>query len=345
MAKETNDRSAQVEEGCVHHLRTIATTDRAANGDSSQTARLVYIASDVRSGSTLLDLLLSGHESVTSVGELQFLKSHYRREGTGYSWDWVCTCGLHLDRCSFWRRVNQRLEPVLGRNLGEVETWVREEPPWFPFLLLPRGWIRRLAQRSWRVRRTIEVAETCWRVVDEVVLQTGRRLVVDSSKNAEQLRAMYLVRPQNLYVIHLVRDGRGVTYSKMQRADDSTVRAARKWVVENVKIALCLAPVPRGRRYLLRYEALCRNPTDELSKLFQWLGLADREVHLSKEGRHNICGSPHRFDRSEVRIQLDQRWRTGLSSGARVVFAMVGGWLNAILYGFRDRYASRGETR
>ena len=62
---------------------------------------LLYIASDVRSGSTLLDMLLGGHSQIEALGELQFLKSHVRREGTGYSWDWKCTCGADFTDCPF----------------------------------------------------------------------------------------------------------------------------------------------------------------------------------------------------------------------------------------------------
>ena len=63
---------------------------------------LIYIASDVRSGSTLLDYLLSNNDNIISIGEFALLNDHLNRKGWGVSWDWCCSCGQHLEDCSFW---------------------------------------------------------------------------------------------------------------------------------------------------------------------------------------------------------------------------------------------------
>jgi hypothetical protein len=68
---------------------------------------LVYIASDARSGSTLLDQLLGGHPAAVSVGELCRLSDFVRRGDR-------CTCGEPVHECPFWAPV-LRAEP-------EVET-------------------------------------------------------------------------------------------------------------------------------------------------------------------------------------------------------------------------------
>jgi len=297
----------------------------------SSNARILYVASDVRSGSTLLDLLLGGHDSVESVGELQFVKSHYRREGTGYSWDWVCTCGKHLDLCPFWSALNGEIVEETGRELSETETWVRECAPWFPLLLLPRGWLRHLGAIVPGIRHGLEVGKNCWRIVEKVRQLSGCGVILDSSKNGEQLRFMEMERADGVYAIYLVRDGRGVAYSKMTRVGDSVWRASRKWVLENLKIILMMAILPKRQRYFLRYEDLCKSPQEEVRKILEWMSLGGGDVTLSKHDRHNVCGSPHRFDKNTAEVRLDDRWRKGLSRTDRLIFFLVGGWLNFFL--------------
>src|SRR5690606_31016409 len=66
---------------------------------------IVYIVSDVRSGSTLLENIISRENDVFPVGELHSLGSYLRREGWGAEWQWRCSCGEEIEKCSFWKLV------------------------------------------------------------------------------------------------------------------------------------------------------------------------------------------------------------------------------------------------
>ena len=72
-----------------------------ANNTSLPTCEklLVYIASDVRSGSTLLDFILGSHPKITSVGEIQFLLDHFKREPERIGW--ICESGNPLTSLVF----------------------------------------------------------------------------------------------------------------------------------------------------------------------------------------------------------------------------------------------------
>jgi hypothetical protein len=290
---------------------------------------LAYIASDVRSGSTLLDLLLGSHPETTSVGELRYLRNHYQREGVGWAWDWRCTCGQPLESCSFWSDVAGALRESEGLVLEDLPVNAVVSHVGFPLLVF-----RQTGRLVPSIRRSTSSATNCWKVIDAVAATTGKRVVVDSSKTAEQFRHLYLQRPRDIRLVYLVRDGRGVALSRMQRNRTTLVRASLLWVRSNLKILLMWMLVPKDRRLLVVYEELCRNPEAEIAKIWAFLGLEPSAVELRKNNRHNIAGSPHRFLRSDTEITVDERWRTALSRRDLNWFAAIGGWLNR-QFGYR----------
>lgn len=292
---------------------------------------LVYIASDVRSGSTLLDLILGSHPLIASVGEIQFLSDHFLRTGTGYSWDWRCTCGEYFDVCPFWREVNRKLEIDTGLTVNSIDTWVRGTKQFFPILLLPKNKLANLRHSLNMVQRGQEAAQNCWYIVDSLYEETGRKIIVDSSKNAEQFRYLYFWRPKSIRMIYLVRDGRGVICSKITREGDSARKASRTWVLENIKMLAVRALIPKHQSIFLKYEDLCKDPQHTFNRLTGFLDLPPEKIKFSKSNRHNVGGSPHRFDTANTNIKLDERWKQKLSAKDKKVFHVIGGWLNRLL--------------
>ena len=177
----------------------------------------------------------------------------------------------------------------------------------------------------------IQAGEACWSIVDSIMRVSEKTIVVDSSKNAEQFRFLYFWRPDCLRLIHLVRDGRAVVYSKMNRGPESCRRASCGWVSESLKILLMKAWLPEGKTLQLKYEDLCADPQGELDKITGFLDVKPEPANFSKEDRHNVCGSPHRFDKENTEIKLDDRWKRKMSRGDRFVFFVIGGWLNRVL--------------
>lgn len=71
-------------------------------------ATVVFIASAGHSGSTLLDLLLANHSSISSAGEMNRLSLHAP--------DRVCACGSTVTDCAYWNAVRT----VIARTRGQV---------------------------------------------------------------------------------------------------------------------------------------------------------------------------------------------------------------------------------
>lgn len=61
--------------------------------------------SDSRSGSTLLENILSKSPEIISLGELHNLHSHLVKGPMGTITNWKCSCGIQVDQWDFWTDV------------------------------------------------------------------------------------------------------------------------------------------------------------------------------------------------------------------------------------------------
>src|SRR5206468_10691536 len=73
---------------------------------------IIYIMSDNRSGSTLLENILSKSDECFSVGELAMLKGHLLKTGPGANWNWNCSCGQAFNECPFWLAIIKKTYEV-----------------------------------------------------------------------------------------------------------------------------------------------------------------------------------------------------------------------------------------
>jgi hypothetical protein len=304
------------------------------------------------SGSTVLDLLLGNADEVQSTGELT---SGFRRR-----WE-VCSCGHKIDACEFWgpvRRDLERLHPdcdidAYSGMLNYMDR-VYRIPQMISPSLLP-GRIRRHYAAVTRDLLTL-IAE-----------RSGRRYVVDSSK--EFARACFMLRnfPGQVKVIHLVRDGRGVMWSVLRRLRSGQpfrfmrvdwkpkaawpvmITVAASWVVG----VLIGAAVGFGQRNVLtvRYEDLCERGERELERIGRFLGVdlrpvakrvADGEpLHI----RHNVGGNNMRRDEShQFTFRADYKWHDRLPRPYHWMFLLLAFPVNW-WYGYFRGYSRAGRAR
>lgn len=283
--------------------------------------RALYIVGDSRSGSTLLQHLLSLQEGVVALGEVRRLEPMVR---AGES----CACGEVLDRCPFWTGIASRI----GRPLLEVPT-VSGLGPWRRRLDQGADWTalamglelaRRIVSREQRL--AVESSLGIYRAAAEM---TGGRVVVDSSKVPSQFlhlraRAPGLVRP-----VFLVRDGRAISHSKLQRRKDHTAaRVARQFLNVSGSMLALRRVVPGST--LVRYEDLCRNPAAVLEEILRPLDVPVRTTDLSRlpPVRHDLGGSPRFKGSGSGAIKLDERWRTEMPKEDLATFEKIAGRMN-----------------
>jgi hypothetical protein len=289
--------------------KEVRLTDPPISGALVEGPTVLLIASDNRSGSTLLDLLLGSGKGYCSSGEL-------RRFDELYDADEVCTCGDRLVECPFWNAVLAREGETVAKTASTRA---------------PKG-KRLLSVASLLIRGRVKrdaVTERYWRRIVAIGEVANADVVVDSSKMPDHL-ALVLASPGcRAAVIHLVRDGRAVAYSKGQRTGTAFWRAATSWLLTNLQILRVLRAHPNVPTVRIRYEDLCRDVTGTLSSALETLGLSydERMSVLQKDGRHNLGGSPHRFEKSDIDVRLDTRWQSAVTPRMRRQFVFFG-WLN-----------------
>lgn len=286
---------------------------------------IIYICGSGHSGSTLLDLVLGSHSYVVSLGEFGQFGRYFRNNE-------LCTCGLRVRSCRFWREVRSRFLESTGNDLfyppkdyytSFMLTHRKLEK--MPLLgsYLMNAWLFGLFHlRSGRIiRRLMDVWNRLasglaynfelFRSIGEVA---GKGFVVDSSKTFMRMRALSIWRPDLVRVIYLVRDGRAVAAAQKRKRGGSVKRHAKAWK-KNQRVCLrFLRYMDRGAWIQISYDALIENPEKEVSKVCSWLGIPFEETMLSfgDHEHHNLAGNRMRFGGRRIN-RKPKNWKGVLS--------------------------------
>ncbi|RMG27961.1 MAG: sulfotransferase [Methanobacteriota archaeon] len=300
--------------------------------------KVVYLAGLGRSGGTLLGRVLGEIPGVFYAGEVYFLWAD------GLLEDRLCQCRQPFSKCTFWKDVLSGAFPEidfisLGKEMFTAQKRIVREKNFFKmlFLFLQGALFRREAQRYYTSTQTLY----------QHILQTSQAgFLVDSSRHVTNLLGLSQVA--NMYVIHLVRDVRGVIYSyRKQKYNPASQkylpnlswgRVTREWILKNTMVeTVCrFKKIPYLR---IRYEKFVEDPVGTLEKIAEFLGfLGDvgvvvngNKVVLHKS--HAIGGNPDKFVQGKVALIPDIAWEKALPTYQRILTGVLAGpWL--LHYGY-----------
>lgn len=276
--------------------------------------RVIYITSPARSGSTLLDQMLGAHPLVTSVGEALQLRAYALNDRGLYdpAHALACSCGRSLADCPFWQTVERelgaplsslRLRPRLldARTTRWYETIARRVVA-APIRRWPKLYRQPVLHEVLGGR---SVGADSFRLYDAVAAITGRRYVLDSSKIPFRFSSIHKHRPDDLWLIVLMRDYRAVAYSQSKRGHP-LLQAARYWVQTMKQIDILSRDLAQSRVVRVKYEELCADPEATMRRLCAFLQLDFTPTIMSRGDsalHHHLGGSPSKFD-SERRIPV-----------------------------------------
>lgn len=277
---------------------------------------LVYILSNGRSGSTLLDLLLGSAPGAWTVGEAQLLPWELKEPQA------PCGCGQPISECGFWSDVIPELrdaEIEYPINLFRERRGSGQVLRWRLVVDLLRGKVARSRQQA--VEQYGRANAVLFRAVREAARERGDREVrwlIDASKDPYRLLWLTESGLFDLRVIHLTKSAPAFVYStvrpELPRGIRKTVRMAGRWVIENgLMIQMCRAAFGVNETRHLRYEDLAGRPDDVRDVLGNWLGLdfPNWEGHTFRAyDNHAIAGNKMRWEDTEVR--LDSRWKRNM---------------------------------
>jgi hypothetical protein len=305
--------------------------------------KVLYLAGWGRSGSTILSNILGELDGFFSAGEINNLWDR------GLLDDRLCGCGQNFSRCEFWPIVFTTafggLSGVDAKRYVELENSLRTPDLWLS--LLPGG----ASHLSSRLQGYVEVLEQLYQAIQKTA---DCPVIVDASKNPVHAYLLSIIPTIDLYVVHLVRDPRGVAYSWVKKKSydpdrrnpsymdqHSPLYSTLIWSLWNLTIDRLWSAHPQYR--LLHYEEFVRQPRQKVGEIVRFCGeqasalpfVSDHEVAL--HCNHNVSGNPSRFQYGHVRLTMDDAWKTEMKARDKTLIRLL-------FYPLVRRYGYAAET-
>ena len=287
---------------------------------------VIYVLAHSRSGSTLLARMLGQLEGVVSVGEVRYLWQRGMVENQ------PCGCGVPFDRCAFWSEVIRR---AYGRpSASDAERMAASV---------------RAADRVWRMHRlgggssrapdarTSAALEVLNPLYDAIRAHTGVSVIVDSSKSPSYASLLSASPALRVRLVHLVRDCRGVAFSRLRRvargelAARSTsvlvARTAMEWAAVNGLAERLGRSLPYT---LVRYEDFVADPRGTLLRIAAACGLPEAATPFVEDAGvrlpadHTVSGNQMRFESGWIPLRPDEEWRSRLTRADAMILRVIG---------------------
>jgi len=313
--------------------------------------KLIYITGSGHSGSTLLDLLLNGHTHITGLGEVHRFSISFGHDIQPLK----CSCGDSITQCQFWKRVVQTLieqqyvsqnsirdfittTAIIGAESGTNDYLSKNKKKPRYVLSMNRFAMLIGSKRLWRILSIISedverniVALTNSLILFDIIRKLNNSpIIIDSTKNPSRLKGFDLLCGDGLFIIHLIRDGRAVCYSRMKRENISMEESVKIWVAEQKKLNLILSRINESNVMRVSYEDLCENTNEVLINICSYLDINFQQSMLAFRNNvsHSLGGNPMRFSLKDQSIVLREDWKDGLSKDDKSQFNKIAGRIN-----------------
>ncbi len=307
---------------------------------------IVYICSGSRCGSTITDMFLGGHSRVASLGEVNFL-------GKAISMGELCSCGASVSECSAWQQIYTAIKLETGIDIPSkpytYKLWDARsrviidheyQNKWFyARFYYRRAWLGIREYAPVGLRNVIPIPPAYSKAVDNKMRLFGvisrlwdKDVVVDSSKNPWEAVELARRYPEQVRVILVTRDGRGVYLSRRSSGFDQE-SSVREWLKYYRNAAPMLKKrLPADNLMQMTYEAFAADPENNGKKLCTFVGIDYEPAMMDLGGgeRHMANGNDTRFS-PQKGIKLDERWRRELDGEEMAFFERYGGDVNRML--------------
>jgi sulfotransferase family protein len=299
--------------------------------------KVVYVLGAARSGTSLLTSLLGELDGVFAAAEMRILwKEHQSR---------LCGCGAPIAECPVWGEVVRAAKAESGLD----------DPGQFMMLQAATTRIRHLPQRL--IRGAIGQADTYLRVMESMYLSlseaSGAGVIVDSSKSPAEAVLLDSSRSTLTYLIHVVRDPRGVAYSwervgrQSPAKRKSALKSAATWVASNAAAELAMSAHPVERRIRVKYEDYVIDPAATLAKVARLVGIDPGKMDFlrgsaPRVSRHMVGGNALRFVEI-VTLNPDTEWHYHLPA-SRAALVVAATFPLFVRYGYFARPSWRGTA-
>jgi hypothetical protein len=279
---------------------------------SDSKVKVLYIAGFERSGSTIVNRVLGQIDGFVAWGELRDIWQH------GIIDNRLCTCGALFRDCSAWTKIINEAFGGINQVDAQKMTGLLQKTR---AMVLPHcfGILTNSVFKS-SVEEYLTSLEKLYRAIQTT---TGSKVIVDSTKASWYGYVLGMLPTIDLYIVHVVRDPRGVCYSLQQHKskDDPTcqwynpIHASLSWNLKNSAVEMLLNRSPE--RYLrISYEDFVRNPKTAVKSVLNLVQEKVTQLPFKDDSTvimnvdHIFAGSPSsRSEIGAVKLRLDERWK------------------------------------
>jgi hypothetical protein len=294
--------------------------------------RVVYIGGTARSGTGILGRVFSLIEDSAHGGELRRLWSRGLRPGR------TCDCGQPHADCPVWSKLlvpgASFIEPSIAERALVQEAAVPEAHAWWRAL----KHVRRNSPPDPATAEAgyVKMYSDLYRAFARV---TGASVILDNSKNPGDVALLVDAPDIIAYSVHIVRDPRGVLFSRRKRYSSDnpgrsrpieTARVAVYWMLRQFTFDAIRRRYGEDRSLLVIYEELMADPNRALRGACRMLDVPEPDVEI-QPGRPTTVPAVHgpdgsrlrRFVTTEVVLRVDDRWRTDLHPFDRALMTFL----------------------
>jgi hypothetical protein len=301
--------------------------------------KVLYIAGQGRSGSTILGNTLGQVQGFMHVGELLEVW------GILMSGRVPCGCGVPVVDCKMWEDVVKeayggRDESLIAQMLEFRNLEVRSRA--FPRAMTSKS-VRTLQQR---LAKPLAELDRLYRAVQKTF---NCEVIVDSSKHPMYAYLLQLTDGIDPHVLHLTRDARACVYSFLRKRvengylfwtrDLSPLRASMMWNYKNGVVEI-LSKRFHHLPLHMRYEDFISDPRGSLQQILSFMNepcssFPFQEEHsLNLEAQHTVSGNPSRFLTGKVELRENCAWKNEMKWYDRLVVSATT-WPLLLKYGYR----------
>lgn len=299
--------------------------------------KVLYIAGNGRSGSTILHNILGQLDGFCALGELRYIWER------GMMKNWLCGCGVSFHDCVMWQQVMTAAfggaDAIDAREMFRYTESFRIQH--LPLMLLP-------GQQEREMERLRPYLGQLTKLYQAIQSTTGSRVIVDSSKNPSYGYLLRFIPEIELYVLHFTRDSLGTAYSWAKKKEfqpgiymnrKKPLKSALQWDVRNLSAEFFLRLQPERFIYL-RYEDFIENPQSSVAAILNMLEETDVPLPFTgshtvtlNHANHSVFGNAVRFQQGPVTLSPDDRWRDKMSKQHKLTVAALT-WPLRLKYGY-----------
>ena len=223
---------------------------------------IIYLMGTGRSGTTILEVLLVNNPGIFGIGEASYIFKD------GFLANEECSCGDSALRCSFWKRVYQKLnlpnsELLTISNLIKEIEWHSGFPKLFMNFVSPP-----------KMSYYRDVIQRLFEAIKEV---SGQNIVVDSSKYAGRDFALSRIFPGKVKTICVTRSPYGLLKAFQKKdAGEQKPKSLLATLIYDTYVLLCCRLVSfrtKNRICHIRYDDLIVDYVGTLKKIEEGLSL------------------------------------------------------------------------